>query len=145
MNTLLWKLVGVAVMIGVGSWVGYKAAAAVYEPKISALEATVAASKQETKAANDRAESFKQAYSNVAAAAQKQNDELTKLVAQAQEREKKAKAAADKAKAESAGYQAQAAAIMQSQPPVGADECTASYAAGAAFDAELKTERGKKP
>ncbi|KAF1049736.1 hypothetical protein [Xylophilus sp.] len=133
LNPLLWKALGVIAMIAVGIGLGYKATSAYYSPKVAALETQL-------KAANDRADSFEQSYNAVAAAAQKQNDELTKLVAQAAEREQQAKAAADKAKAESAGYQAQATSILQSQPPVGANECAA---ASAAFDAELKTERGK--
>ena len=138
LNPLLWKALGVIAMIAVGIGLGYKATSAYYSPKVAALETQL-------KAANERADSFEQSYNAVAVAAQKQNDELTKLVAQAQEREKRAQAASEKAKAESAGYQAQAAAIMQSQPPASADECTAAAAAGAAFDAELKAERGKKP
>jgi predicted nucleic acid-binding Zn-ribbon protein len=133
LNPLLWKVLGVIAMIAVGIGLGYKATSAYYSPKVDALETKL-------KAANERADSFEQSYNAVAAAAQKQNDELTKLVAQANEREQQAKAAADKAKTESAGYQAQAASILQSQPPAGANECAA---ASAAFDAELKTERGK--
>lgn len=133
LNPLLWKVLGVAAMIAVGAWLGYKATSAYYSPKVAALETQL-------KAANERADSFEKSYNAVAAAAQKQNDELTKLVAQANEREQTAKAAADKAKTESAGYQAQAAIILKSQPPAGANECAA---ASAAFDLELKTERGK--
>ena len=136
LNPLLWKALGVIAMIAVGIGLGYKATSAYYSPKVDALETKL-------KAANERADSFEQSYNAVAVAAQKQNDELTKLVAQAAEREQQAKAAADKAKTESAGYQAQAASILQSQPPAGANECAAASAASAAFDAELKTERGK--
>jgi len=138
LNPLLWKVLGVAAMIAVGAWLGYKATSAYYSPKVAVLETQL-------KVANDRADSFEQSYNAITIAAKKQNDELTKLVAQANEREQQAKAAADKAKIESAGYQAQAATILQSQPPADADECTAAAAAGAAFDAELKAERGKKP
>ncbi|MDR1934534.1 MAG: hypothetical protein LBS49_02940 [Candidatus Accumulibacter sp.] len=132
LNPLLWKVLGVAVMIAVGIGLGYKATSAYYSPKLAALETQL-------KAARDRADSFEQSYNAVAAAAQKQNDEITKLVAQANEREQTAKAAADKAKTESARYQAQAVSILQSQPAAGANECAA---ASAAFDLELKTERG---
>lgn len=138
LNPLLWKALGVAVLVAVGALLGYKATTAFYAPKVDALETKL-------KAANERADSFEQAYAAVAAAAQRQNDEMNKMVAQAQERAQQAKAAADKARSESAGYQAQAASILQSRPPDGASECAAAAAARDAFDIELKGERGERP
>ncbi|MFZ3151713.1 MAG: hypothetical protein WA116_08535, partial [Anaerolineaceae bacterium] len=72
---LLW-MAAVAAMIVVGAWLGYKATSTYYAHKVAVLETQL-------KAAKDRADSFEQSYTAVAAAAQKQNDELTKLVAQA--------------------------------------------------------------
>ena len=133
MEALLWRLVGVAILMGAGAWGGYKATAAVYEPKVAALE-------QKVTTAEARADSFEKSYNGLATATKKQNESIAKTVADAKEREAQAAIAIKKAKADSDNYQAKAAAVLLSEPPVGVSECTAAQAV---FDAELKDERGK--
>jgi len=137
MDSLLWKLVAVAVLSGL---VGYKATAVIYGPEIAALKQQVKTAQDATDKANDRANGFKKSYEDLAATTKQQNDAVQKTVAAALEREQQAQVAIAKARADSKGYQAKAAAILLSKPPAGADECVA---ARDAFDLELKAERGK--
>jgi hypothetical protein len=71
----------------------------------------------------------------------KQNAAVDALHTEAERKQALAKSATDKARAESVQSQTRAQAVLLSKPPVGVDQCEA---ARAAFDAELKAERGVK-
>jgi len=90
-------------------------------------------------AANQEIGSLKAANLDMADAVKKQNAAIDALQAEAKRRQAQAKIATDKAKAESVQSQKRAQAVLLSKPPAGSDMCEA---ARAAFDDELKAERG---
>jgi len=92
-------------------------------------------------AANQEIGSLKSANLDMADAVKKQNAAIDALQAEAKRRQAQAKISADKAKAESVQSQKRAQAVLLSKPPAGADMCEA---ARAAFDDELRAERGAK-
>ena len=129
--TPIQETVAVAILAGViaaaGFTAGYKHAQNTYVPKLDATEQELAKSRAEV--------------SSLSASISAQNAEIEQAKAQAEQRAKEAQSAIVKAAEASAQAQLAAQRILASRPPAGADECKAAQAA---FDAELRQERGVK-
>jgi hypothetical protein len=118
-------LVAVAALIGLGAWGGYTMARGYYEPKLSA--------------ANEQIGKLTTANTEMKASVEHQNTAIAALQAEAKTREQAATAAVQQAHKLAVKSQTRAQAVLLLKPPTGANECAAAQAA---FDDELKDERG---
>ena len=113
-----WRFIGllvaVSALIGLGGWGGYTMARDHYEPKLAT--------------ANGQIGSLTMA-----------NAAVTELQAEATKREQAATAAVQQAHKVAVKSQTRAQAVLLLKPPTGVNQCAAAHAA---FDDELKDERG---
>ncbi len=128
---LPWRLIGLlvmaAVLIGVGAWGGYTLACNHYEPQLAT--------------ANEQIGSLTTANTALKSSVDHQNAAVTALQAEATKREQAATAAVQQAHKVAVKSQTRAQAVLLLKPPTGANQCAAAQAA---FDDELKDERGVK-
>lgn len=124
---ILAVLVAVAALIGFGAWGGYTLARDHYEPKLAT--------------ANEQIGSLTTANTALKSSVERQNAAVTALQAEATKREQAATAAVQQAHKLAVKSQTRAQAVLLLKPPTGANLCAAAQAA---FDAELKDERGVK-
>ncbi len=126
-----WRIVAVlvviAVLLGLGAAGGYKAARAYYEPKLTA--------------ANEQIGTLTAANTALKASVEHQNTAIANLQAEAQKRQQAATAAVQQAHKAAAKNQTRAQAVLLLKPPPGANQCAAAQAA---FDDELRDERGAR-
>lgn len=126
-----WRLIGLlcvaAALIGVGAWGGGKLARNHYEPLLVT--------------AGERIGSLTTANGAMQAAVAHQNAAIAALENETEKRERAAKAAVRQAHKAAVQNQARAQAVLLLKPPAGVNLCTAAMAA---FDDELKLERGAK-
>lgn len=115
---LLIAVVGAALGAGVAAWH--------FEPQLAA--------------ANRSLGEFKNAYASLAAASAHQNDAIEAERRAGEARAAQARTAAAAAEQQAEPHYRAAGVILGLKPSAGADPCTA---ARAAFDAELREERGK--
>jgi len=115
------------VIAAAGFAAGYKRAQNTYVPKLDATEQELSKARAEV--------------ASLSASISSQNAAIAQVKAQAEQRAKEAQSAITKAAEASAQAQIAAQRILASRPPTGADECKAAQAA---FDAELRQERGVK-
>jgi hypothetical protein len=113
-------------LCGFGAWLGYRATSDHYAPLLADAQQQIG----QLQAAN----------AQMSGAVKQQNAAIASALLLAQQREEAAEAAQRTALGAAQAYQQKAAAILGSHP-AGANECAA---ASAAFDAELKQERGTK-
>lgn len=90
-------------------------------------------------AAADRADQIEGAYRHLAGVTQRQNEAITALEQATTRRREKAQTVVTSARNSAAGLRLHADGILRTPLPAGADPC---QAAGAAFDDELRQERG---
>jgi len=125
-----WRIMPVwaalVALIGIGAAGGYAAARAHYESKLAK--------------ANRQIGALSAANTTLGASVAKQNGAVVDLQAEADRRKQEAAQAWQQARDAAAQYQRTAQALLLTKPPPGADECTA---ARAAFDDELRAERGE--
>ena len=126
-----WRIVAVlvlvAVLLGLGAWGGHTLTRNHYEPLLAD--------------ANKQIGTLTTANTSMKASVEKQNGAIADLQAEAQRREREAVLAVQQARQQSAKEQTRAQAVLLLRPPPGANPCTAAQAA---FDDELKMERGAR-
>lgn len=120
-------LVAIVVLLGLGAAGGYKAARAYYEPKLTA--------------ANEQIGTLTTANTALKASVEHQNAAIADLQAEAKRREQTATAAVQQAHKVAVKSQTRAQAVLLLKPPPGVNQCVAAQAA---FDDELRDERGVK-
>lgn len=118
-------LAALAAMLGLGAAGGYKVARAYYEPKLTE--------------ANQQIGTLTTANTAMKASAEKQNAAIAGLQTEAKRREQAATAAVQQAHTVAVKNQSRAQAVLLLKPPPGVNQCVAAQAA---FDDELKMERG---
>lgn len=126
-----WRIVAVlvviAVLLGLGAWGGDTLARNHYEPLLAD--------------ANKQIGTLTTANTALKASVEHQNGAIADLQAAAQRREREAAQAVQQARQQSAKEQTRAQAVLLLRPPPGANPCAAAQAA---FDDELRTERGAR-
>ena len=124
-----WRFIGllvaVSALIGLGGWGGYTMARDHYEPKLAT--------------ANGQIGSLTMANTALKSSVDHQNAAVTELQAEATKREQAATAAVQQAHKVAVKSQTRAQAVLLLKPPTGVNQCAAAHAA---FDDELKDERG---
>ncbi len=124
---IVGHLIIASLLIGLGAWTGHKASESYCTTHVEAEKA--------------RANKAEQDYDDLAEHVRKQNDALKQMQSDAEERSKRAAQDVAQAKARSLAIQARASLVMASAAPEHGDVCTS---ASAAFDDELRDERGTK-
>lgn len=126
-----WRLIGllvaVAALIGLGAWGGHTLTRNHYEPLLAT--------------ANEQIGTLTTANTEMKASVEHQNTAIAALQAEATKREQAATAAVQQAHKVAMKSQTRAQAVLLLKPPTGVTQCAAAQAA---FDDELKDERGAK-
>ena len=126
-----WRIIGVllvlAALVGLGAWGGHTLARNHYEPLLTE--------------ANKQIGTLTTANTEMKASVEHQNTAITALQAEAKKRVQAATAAVQQAHKVAVKSQIRAQAVLLLKPPTGANQCAAAQAA---FDDELKDERGVK-